>query len=364
MTASGADLVAIARLRSDIATLARGGEYQLAGVRLLELAAVDLKVGLRADALLRTRQAAEIARTEGDLGAELRAELLLALAQVQAGAYEGAEAATDLVLVRSGTLEDADRRPLVTSAYLVRGMASRRRGNVVAARFALDQCRQRSVRLGRVDLTALALTELGMTEQVAGDPAAAAVCFAFARDAFRLGERADLARTVELLALEAFIASGRLDEAIAVATDTLADAEARRDDELAARAAGLLADAHAAAGATERALTAAGDAAARAKRLTTPAGRELSVRGRLRLARLVDDPATQQHHLEAALDLALAGRDGTTLATILDALVAGVTLGRLAPSAWTMVGALAQACRDAGLLRLADMADAALAELR
>ena len=51
MTATGAELVAIARLRSEIATLARGGEYALAGSRLLDLARLDLRVGLRADAL-------------------------------------------------------------------------------------------------------------------------------------------------------------------------------------------------------------------------------------------------------------------------------------------------------------------------
>ena len=71
MTATGADLVSIARLRSEIATLARGGEYALAGSRLLDLARLDLRVGLRADALLRTRQAAELARDSGNLVDEL-----------------------------------------------------------------------------------------------------------------------------------------------------------------------------------------------------------------------------------------------------------------------------------------------------
>ncbi|MBK9035014.1 MAG: hypothetical protein IPL61_27750 [Myxococcales bacterium] len=364
MTASGADLVAIARLRSEIAILARGGEYDLAQARLLELATLDLRVGLRADALLRTRQAAELARSGGQLAEELQAELLLALAEVQAGSFTGAEQAADTVLLRSGALEDHIRRPLVTSAYLVRGMASRRAGSLVPARVALDQCRQRAVMLGRADLSALALAELGLVELADGDPAAAAVCFTFARDAFGLAGQDTVARGVELLALDAFVASGRLDEARAIATATLADADARGDDELAARAAGVLADALAAAGERPQALIAADDAAQRTRRLTGERGRALAVRARLRQATLIDDPGTQALHLEAAVDGAVASGDAAILATALDALVAGAMMATLPPAAWAQVAELARACRAAGLLRLADMADAALAELR
>lgn len=364
MTATGAELVAIARLRSEIATLARGGEYALAGSRLLDLARLDLRVGLRADALLRTRQAAELARESGDLAEELQAELLLALATIQAGVASDGEAAADAVLLRTSELADDIRRPLVTSAYLVRGMASRRVGRLPAARVALDQCRQRAVALGRVDLNALALAELGLVEAGAGDHAAAAVCFAFARDAFRLGDRLDIARTVDLLALEAFVAAGRLDEAIALATDTLRDADQRDDAELAARAAGVLADAHVAAGAMAAAVAAAADATARAARLPAPASQVVGARARLRQAALFGEPEARQFHLEAAVDLAAASGDAAIVAHLLDAIVAGAVVGTWPPTAWKLVGELARACRAAGLIRLADMADAALVELR
>ena len=122
--------------------------------------------------------------------------------------------------------------------------------------------------------------------------------------------------------------------------------------------------AHAAAGDRAAALEAAGDAATRARKVSGAAARALVVRARLRQAVLVDEPTTQAFHLEAAVDAAVGSQDAAVLATALDALVAGVIEGTLAPAAWAQVGELARACRAAGLLRLADMADAALAELR
>ncbi|MEZ4404452.1 MAG: hypothetical protein R3B06_30815 [Kofleriaceae bacterium] len=364
MPASGRDLVAIARLRSDIAVLARGGEYTLASARLLALAALDLRVGLRADAFLRARQAAEIASDRGDLVHELQAGLTMALAQLETGDAVAAEAAADAVLYRSGGLADHLRRQIVTSAYLVRGMASRRRGAMDAARVALDQARLRAVPAGRPDLTALSLAELGLLDLATGDPAGAAICFTFARDAFRLAGRDAQGRTVELLALDAFIAGGRTEEAIAQATAARADATARGDAEVAARATGVLADALIARGDLAAAAEAAGEAAVRAQELPAGTARELDVRARLRLAALATDPAVVHHQLEAAVDLGVASRDAALAALVLDAVVGGILAGRLPVSCWALVDLIAAGCHAAGLSRLAAVAEAALAELR
>jgi len=364
MPATGPDLVLAARLRSEIATLARGGEYRLAGSLLLDLAAVDLRVGLRADALLRTRQASKLAQETGDLAEELRAELVLAMAQISAGEPEQAEKTADSVLYRTTTLE-ADIRPhLVSSAYLVRGMASRRAHNSDAARVALGQCRERSARVGRADLAALALTELGWIDRAAGDAAAAGLCFWFARDAFRLTHRAKEARAVELLALAAFIDGGRVDEAVALASDAIYDADGRGDPETAARAAGILADALLARGDEASAKLAAAEAATRVNGLPEAAARELGVGARLRQVRLEHEPTQRVRHLEAALDLGLSARDAVQLARVLDVAVGGLLEGTLPLDTWRVVTELARSSRELGLARVADIADAALAELR
>lgn len=364
MSASGRDLVRAARLRSEIATLARGGEYSLAGRLLLDLAAVDLRVGMRADALLRTRQASKLARETGDLTEELRAELVLAVAQIDAGGPEDAEKTADSVLYRTEPLPLDVRPHIVTSAYLVRGMASRRARHLGAARVALDQCRQRAARIGRADLAALALTELGGIDRATGDAAAAAVCFWFARDAFRLAGREREARAVELLALAAFIDGGRVDEAIALAGDALHDADRRDDAETAARAAGILADALHARGDDEGAREAAAEAARRVIGLPEAAARELGVAARLRQVRLEPDPEQRVRHLEAAIDLGLSARDPAQVARALDAAVGGLVEGTLPDDGWRVVTELAQASRAAGLAVVADVADAALSELR
>lgn len=351
-------------MRSEIATLARGGEYHLAGRLLLDLAAVDLRAGLRADALLRSRQAAKLAKEIGDLEEELRAELVLAIAQVEGGQPADAEKTADTVLYRTESLKDEIRPHLVSSAYLVRGMASRRLGSVGAARVALEQCRKRSARIGRGDLAALALTELGWLDRAAGDAAAAAVCFWFARDAFQLAGRGREARAVELLALAAFVDAGRIDEAITLAADVMAEADGKDDRERAARAAGILADALIARGDDEGAHAAAADAARRVVGLPEAVARELGVSARLRQVRLETDLDQRVRHLEAAIDLGLSMRDATQLARTLDAAVSGLVEGSLPKSGWRVVEELARSTRAAGLPMLADVADAALAELR
>lgn len=351
-----------ARLRTEIATLARGGEYQLAGSLLLDLAKVDLRAGLRADALLRTRQAARLAAQTGDLEHELRAALVLAIAQIDAGEAELAEKTADSVLFRVGGLSDEIRPHVTTGAYLVRGMASRRAGHASPARVALDQCRERAARAGRADLSALALAELGAVDLAGSDPAAAAVCFWFSRDAFRLIGRDREARIVELLALTAFIDSGRADEALALATDALAEADARGDGDTAARAAGIIADARHALGDLDGARLDAADAAQRVAALGSDA-RGLAVDARLRQARLAPDEELRLAHLEAAVDLALSSRDAAAVARALDAAVAGLVDGTVPAAGWRVVAELARAAREAGLAPVADVADAALAEL-
>lgn len=243
-------------------------------------------------------------------------------------------------------------------------MASRRRGAAVDARIALEQCRVRAARIHRPDLSALALSELGALELSTGDAAAAAVCFWFARDAFRLIDREREARAAELLALTAFVEGGRVDEAIALATDAIAEADQRGDAETAARAAGLYADALIARGDLDLARAAADAAAERACGLSEREALRLGASARLRQVRLARSPEQQVRHLEAAIDLALSLRDQGALARALDVAVGGLVAGTLPADGWRAVAELARASRELGLAMIADVADAALTELR
>ncbi|MBA3455523.1 MAG: hypothetical protein H0T42_20690, partial [Deltaproteobacteria bacterium] len=65
MGLDGKAWVRLAQLRGRIATFARGGRYQTAARLLGELTRADLALGLPADALLRARQAAQLAEERG-----------------------------------------------------------------------------------------------------------------------------------------------------------------------------------------------------------------------------------------------------------------------------------------------------------
>ena len=365
VTAAAKDLTAAARLRIEIAALARGGEYDLATARLCELAALDLRAGLTADALLRSRQAATIARDHADLADELKAHLVLAMGLMESGAPESAEAAADLVLGQIGDCPDERRLHLSTMSYLVRGIASRRAGHLEAARVALGQARERAVRLGRADLSALILAELGAVEVAGGDPLAAAVCFGFARDVRRLIGQPAAARVAAVLAVAAFVEAGEVALALGLVDDALAEAE-RADDGLAvARLAAGRAEALLAAGDVDGARIAADRAAELATLLPDDDARhELGIAARLCQLRLEAEPGRQLMHLEAAVDHGLGRRDAAALARAIDTVVTELVTGARPPEAWTIVAALAQACHGAGLGSLASLAAQALAELR
>lgn len=362
VSAKPSDLATAARLRSEIATLARGGEYGIAIERLCALAAVDLRAGLTADALLRSRQAAALARSHDNREAELRAELVLAVGLYDAGEALEAERTTDSVLTRIGDCAEDVRPPLAAVAYLIRGIASRHARHLDGARVALDQARQRAVRLGRADLSAPILTELGVVELLAGDPAAAAVCFRFAREAYLLLGRGEPAAAAAVMALAAFLDAGRVEEALALAGEALAQAAA--DPVATARIIAAQADALVAAGDLDRARVVADDAAVRARELPEAVRRELGVAGRLRQLRLERDLDRQRFHLEAAVDLGLVASDGPALARALDGVVADLVTGALPAAAWDLVAALGQLSRGLGLTALAHLADVAASELR
>jgi hypothetical protein len=94
------------------------------------------------------------------------------------------------------------------------------------------------------------------------------------------------------------------------------------------------------------------------------AARELGVGARLRQVRLEHDPGQRVRHLEAAVDLGLSARDPAQIARALDAAVGGLVEGTLPDDGWRVVADLARASRAAGLAMVADVADAALSELR
>ncbi|HTJ45149.1 MAG TPA: hypothetical protein VL463_23745 [Kofleriaceae bacterium] len=362
---SGAALVRIAALRSRIAVLGRGGEYETATRLLLEHVAEDLGIGLNADSVRRAHQAAALASREDDPVAAAETMLVLGASLIQAGeGPDSAARAAELASDRAAHAPEADRRRLLPAADLVLGMAERARGRFGAARQALDRARERAARLAMPTLTAAILVELGLVDLGEGHADAAATCFWFARDFYRLAKRPVEAARAAAMPLVGYAAASRWADLAALAPAIADDAAAHDLHELAARVRGMLAEAavHLASGDALELARAAADAATALPE--SAARRELAVRGRLRLMRLSDAPLEQLRHLEAALDLGASARDVPLLADVTEAILTGLAEARLPPGASEVIAELATVLRRLGASELADLAEAALTEIQ
>lgn len=305
MIADGKGFVRIAQLRGRIATLARGGRYDLALDLLGDLVRADLALGLPADALLRARQVAQVARGRGEPTAGplvvLAATLLAADAfgeAIEAAAVAIAEARPD------------ERARVELMARLVGGSAQRRAGHLAEARLLLDAARGAAARLGERTFAGFALAELAWVDLAEDRPAAAATCFEFAAEFLRRAGNGS-ALEAEALAVACWAAANELDRASERAAIAADAARAADRLELVAYVDGVLADLAlrtADAAAPEACALAAESAAehvASPVRGRTELARDLAALARLRQVRVTADRTDRARHLEAGIELAL-----------------------------------------------------------
>ena len=336
--------VRLAQLRGRIATMARGGRYDHTARLLGELTRADLALGLPADALLRARQAAQLAEENGDPTAGplvVLAATLLA-AEEPAAAIDGARLAIDRAT------EDELPRIAIT-AQLVGGAAQRRLGHLAEARLLLDAARTGAAQRGDGALAGLALAELAWVDHAEGAPAAAATCLEFAAGFFRRAaqpigalvisdeEKRRLARAsaeADALAVASWAAAGDVAAATARAGRAADMAKLFGRPDLVAFLDGALADLALGARTPEDGGPAAVQACALAAESAellgaSPLSRDLRAQARLRQVRASEDVLDRERHLEAGIDLALGlprsragARLGATLVGLLDDAVA------------------------------------------
>ena len=323
----------LAQLRGRIATLARGGHYESASQLLGELTRADLSLGLPADAVLRARQAAQLAEERGEAGAGplvALAATLLAADDLE-GALLGAQ-----VAIERATADERQRIEL--AARLVGGAAQRRAGRLADARLLLDAARGAAARLGDGALAGLAMVELGWVDLAEQRAAAAATCFEFAAEYFQRAARLrprDRARLVEsavqaaALSVASWADAGEVEAATIRAAGVADAARAIERPALVAFVDGALADL-----ALARAPAAAAEACALAAESASslpdgPAARDLRAQARLRQVRASDDELDRERHLEAGIEIAVTlapARAGARLGAALLALVDDGTL--------------------------------------
>jgi hypothetical protein len=325
----GRAVVRLARLRGRIAALARGGAFEIARELLAELVRADLALGLPADALLRARQAAQLAEARG--GPTAGPMLALASTLLATGAHDEAIAACTAAIDRAAP---AERARCEAMARLIAGAAQRRAGRFGEARALLDASRGAAARLGESALAGLALAELAWLDLAEERAAAAATCFEFAAEFLRRAAVPGAALEADALAVAAWAQAGELDATEADGPRVAAAARAAGRLDLVAYLDGALADlalAHSAGGPARACALAAESAHALPD---SPFARELAADARLRQVRAATDPLDRARHLEAGLALALAlppARAGARLGAFLIALVEDADRAHSAP---------------------------------
>jgi hypothetical protein len=350
-------LVRVAELRAQVASLARGGELELARRLLADLARADLALGLPAHSLLRARQAAELAAKDNEpVTGPL---IVLAATLLGAGGYR--EAIDAARAARDGA--DGRARPEALCS-LLEGAALRRDRRPELARPVLDDARTRAAAAGECAVAALALVELAWIDVEDDRPLGAATCFEFAAEYFRRGERATSAVEADALAIAAYAAAGDIATATArgpLVTDAARTLPGPGRRDLVAFVDGVLAElaiAHAPAAAAQACALAAETAIA-------SGNRELMARARLRQARATNERTDRARHLEAGLELVRSlpsDRAGASLGEMLIALVDDAARSGHAPDREAL-GVLASALAVVGDRDLQDLARAVLAEV-
>lgn len=358
MTREGQALVRIAQLRGRIATLARGGRYDLAASLLGELIRADLGLGLPADALLRARQGAALASTRGEgLAGPL---VVLAATLLAANAFDEARTAASAAIAHA---TDQERARVEVMAHLIGGVSYRRSDQLAEARILVDAARVAAARLGERELAGFALAELAWIELGEGQPAAAATCFEFAAEFLRATR--DVASVeADVLSVAAWAAADEAGRARERAAVVVVTARAAKRPDLIAYLDGVLAEL-ALRTTPEVAALACAVAVQSAQRLKGTVARELIAQARLRQVRTSNHASERARFLEVGIDLALAlerHRAAARLGALLSDLLDDATR-RSVTAARPEVERLAAAIDLVGDDELAEMAHAVLAEL-
>ena len=176
----------VAQLRGRIATLARGGRYDLALDLLGDLVRADLALGLPADALLRARQVAQLARGRGE---PVAGPLVVLAATLLA-----ADAFGEAIEAAAAAIAEAhpDERPRIELMARLVGGAAQRRARVTRRR--RDSCSTPRAApphgSARRTLAGFALAELAWVDLAEDRAAAAATCFEFAAEFLRRAHHA------------------------------------------------------------------------------------------------------------------------------------------------------------------------------
>jgi tetratricopeptide (TPR) repeat protein len=363
-TATGAQLIRIARLRRFVGVFARGGDREATAEALAELARAARAGGLTGDALRRTRQAAELLTDEDAGEAGVRSLIHLAAACLDTGDVAAAASASEVAQERAAALAEPLRSQLLGCAALLAGIAHAIGGAVQRARGYLDTARDRLVAADQPEGAALALTQQGLLDVADGHLDGAQICFRFACDFYRASEQAAAAAEVAALAARAF-AGAAWAEADRWFVDAIAEADRAGSALLGAELVVERAAELERAGAHGDAIAAATEAARRCTQLAEPVlARELALRARLQLARMIDVPVDALRHIEAAFEIALDLRDPAALASAMDIVVTGLVNRRFADASWRLVDRFRERLFHAGFSALAETAMEALWHLR
>lgn len=362
-SANPAQLVRIARLRRFVGIFARGGDHEAAAEALVELADANRAAGLTSDALRRAREAAALLTETDDHEAAARALLHLATLCLETGAADAATSAAELARDRATRIANGVREELITGAILVAGIARGLQGDDDAARELLSDARDRLVAAGQPAAAALALLQQGLLDVADDRPDGADLCFAYARDFYRVAQLPLAAVEVAGVAARAYAETGPWSQAHRWFLTAIGEADLANARALAAE---LVVDlAHELENADQRAdaLRFANDGARRCAGLGDD-GVELRTRVRLQLARLGEDPHEALRHVESAFEMGLSRRDPVALGAALEILVSGIVRERFAPGTWRLVQLFGDRLAAAGFEAIAATAETALADLR
>ena len=362
-SANPVQLVRIARLRRFVGIFARGGDRSATAEALVELAHAGREAGLTTEALRRAREAAALLSDSEDHEAGTRALLHLATLCLETGAPDAAVSAAELARERAEHAGDDVREELITGAMLVAGIALGVQGEEDVARELLSDARDRLVAAGQPAGAALALVQQGLLDVADQLPEGADLCFAYARDFYRVAQLPIAAVEVAGVAARAYAESGPWPAAHRWFLTAIAEADLAGALVLAAELVSDLAHELEQTEQRAEALRLATDAARRCADLDDDSA-ALKMRVRLQLARLADDPKEALRHVESAFELGLARREPDALGAALEVVVSGIVKARFAPETWRIVQRFHDHLEAAGLDALAATAKTALADLK
>lgn len=360
-SANPVQLVRIARLRRFVGTFARGGDRDATAEALVELASAGRAAGLTTEALRRAREAAALLCDGDDHDAAARALLHLATLCLETGATDAAADAANLARDRAGQVASGVREELIAGATLVAGIALGLEGHDEDARALLSDARDQLVAAGQPAGAALALVQQGLLDVADDRIEGADLCFAYARDFYRLAQVPVAVVEVAGVAARAYADAGRWAQAHRWFLTAISEADLVGARALAAELVTELANELEAGGELAEALRVTTDAARRSADLDDDA---LKARILLQLARLAEDPREALRHVESAFELALATREPGALGAALEIVVSGIVRDRFAPGTWRLVERFRDRLAVSGFDALAATASTALADLR